>query len=57
MKTVIIHGQNHKGSTYHIANNLAKKIGGELCEFFLPKDFNHDAVLSKNCFPVFAYSA
>ena len=26
IKTVIIHGQNHKGSTYHIAHELAKKI-------------------------------
>ncbi|MBQ8913983.1 MAG: glycoside hydrolase family 3 protein [Lachnospiraceae bacterium] len=26
IKTVIIHGQNHKGSTYHIAHELAEKI-------------------------------
>ena len=39
MKTVIIHGQNHKGATYHIAHQLADKIGGELTEFFLPRDF------------------
>lgn len=25
MKIVIIHGQSHKGSTYHIAHMLAKK--------------------------------
>lgn len=39
MKTVIINGQNHKGSTYHIARMLAEKIGGEIVEFFLPRDF------------------
>ena len=34
MKTVIIHGQSHKGSTYHMARLLADKIGGEITEFF-----------------------
>jgi len=28
MKTVIIHGQSHQGSTYHIAHALGEKIGG-----------------------------
>ena len=28
MKTIIIHGQNHMGSTYHIAHMLADKVGG-----------------------------
>lgn len=37
MKITIVHGQNHKGSTYHIADILAKKLGGEVKEFFLPK--------------------
>ena len=41
MKTVIIHGQSHKGSTYNIAKLLQEKIGGEYTEFFLPKDFSH----------------
>ena len=36
MKIVIIHGQSHKGSTYHLARMLAGKIGGEVKEFFLP---------------------
>ncbi|SFA82990.1 NADPH-dependent FMN reductase [Acetitomaculum ruminis DSM 5522] len=40
MKIVIIHGQNHKGSTCHIARMLADKVGGEISEFFLPKDFH-----------------
>lgn len=40
MKIVIIHGQSHKGSTYHIANIVAEKIGGEKKEFFLPREMD-----------------
>ena len=40
MKITLIHGQNHKGSTYHIARMAAEKLGGEIDEFFLPRDFN-----------------
>ena len=50
MKVVIIHGQNHKGSTYHIAKQLADKIGGSIKEFFLPRDFNLFCVGCTNCF-------
>ena len=50
MKIVIIHGQGHKGSTYHIAHSLAEKIGGELTEFFLPKDFGEFCVGCAGCF-------
>jgi len=38
MKIALIHGQNHKGSTYHIARMAAEKIGGGIEEFF-PKDY------------------
>jgi len=38
MKITLIHGQNRLGSTYHIARMMAEKIGGEIEEFFLPKD-------------------
>jgi hypothetical protein len=40
VKITIIHGQNHKGSTYHIGYMLIDKIEGdkEITEFFLPKD-------------------
>jgi len=38
MKVTLIHGQNHKGSTYHIARMVAEKIGGDIEEFFLPRD-------------------
>lgn len=50
MKTVIISGQNHKGSTYHIAHRLAEKIGGETTEFFLPKDFGEFCLGCTQCF-------
>ena len=40
MKIVLVHGQNHKGSTYNIGRMIADKIGGEITEFFLPKDLN-----------------
>ena len=43
MKIVMIHGQNHKGSTYNIGRMIANKIGDEdnIVEFFLPKDLDH----------------
>lgn len=43
MKIVLIHGQNHKGSSYHIGKMIADTISGkkEVSEFFLPRDFNH----------------
>lgn len=50
MKTVIIHGQSHKGSTYHIARQVADKIGGDITEFFLPKDFGEFCVGCSTCF-------
>ncbi len=40
MKITLIHGQNHKGSTYHAARMTAEKIGGDITEFFLPRDFS-----------------
>ncbi len=50
MKITVIHGQNHKGSTCHIAEMLAEKIGGEVTEFFLPKDFGEFCVGCTQCF-------
>ena len=50
MKIVIIHGQSHKGSTYHIAQILAKKLGGEQTQFFLPRDFGEFCIGCTNCF-------
>ena len=43
MKITMVHGQNHKGSTWHVADELLKNIDADytLKEFFLPKDLNH----------------
>ena len=50
MKITIIHGQSHKGSTYHIAHMLAEKMKGEVAEFFLPKDFDEFCTGCNTCF-------
>lgn len=50
MKTVVINGQNHKCSTYHIGKMLAEKLGGDVTEFFLPKDFDSFCVGCTSCF-------
>lgn len=54
MKIVVVNGQNHKGSTYHIGKLLADKIGGEVTEFFLPRDFSDYCVGCSQCFCVAA---
>lgn len=42
MNIVLIHGQNHKGSSYHIGRSLAEQFSeSEISEFFLPKDLEH----------------
>ncbi len=50
MKITVIHGQSHKGSTYHIAHELAEKLGGEITEIFLPKDFSEFCIGCTACF-------
>lgn len=50
MKITIIHGQSHQGSTCNIARLLAKKINGEVEEFFLPKDFGEFCIGCTACF-------
>ena len=56
MKIVLIHGQNHKGSTYMIARELADKVkekihgGAEIKEFFLPEDFDEPCRGCYSCF-------
>lgn len=52
MKITIIHGQSHHGSTCHIARLLAKKLTGDVEEFFLPKDFGEFCIGCTNCFKV-----
>lgn len=43
MKIMLLHGQNHKGSSYHIGRMLAEKLAAEqeIAEFFLPEALNH----------------
>ncbi|MDO5136717.1 MAG: NAD(P)H-dependent oxidoreductase [Eubacteriales bacterium] len=50
MKTVLIHGQSHEGSTCQIGRILARKLGGEVTEFFLPRDFGEFCVGCTACF-------
>lgn len=54
MNIVLIHGQNHKGSTYHIGRMLAEKVTSEkeIAEFFLPKDLNHFCLGCYKCIEV-----
>ena len=51
MKIVMIHGQNHKGNTWNVANILLQDITceKEVKEFFLPKDLNHFCIGCYNC--------
>ena len=51
MKIVLIHGQNHKGSSYHIGKMIADAINGkkEVLEFFLPRDLNHFCIGCYKC--------
>lgn len=51
MKIVLIHGQNHQGSSYHIGRMISDKIDGEkeIMEFFLPRDLNHFCIGCYNC--------
>lgn len=50
MLITVIHGQNHKGSTYTVAKILTDSLGGEVTEFFLPRDFGSFCVGCTNCF-------
>ena len=50
MKIVMIHGQNHQGSTCMAARQLAEKVDGETKEFFLPRDFDRPCQGCYTCF-------
>ena len=50
MKILIIHGQSHEGNTCMVARELANKVGGEIREFFLPRDFNRSCLGCYTCF-------
>ena len=50
MNILIIHGQSHEGSTCMVARELANKVGGEIKEFFLPRDFGSPCLGCFTCF-------
>lgn len=50
MKITMIHGQSHEGSTCMVARELANKVGGEIGEFFLPRDFSKSCLGCYACF-------
>lgn len=54
IKVLMINGQNHKGSTYHVRRMLAEKITKpeEIKEIFLPKDMPHFCCGCTQCFMV-----
>ena len=50
MKITLIHGQNHKGSTYHISKLLEEQfVNSDIQEFFLPRDLEHFCVGCYKC--------
>lgn len=52
MRIVLINGQNHKGSTYHVGRMLADKLASEdnIREIFLPRDFSDFCCGCTRCF-------
>lgn len=50
MNIAIVHGQSHRGSTWHIAEALAEKVGGDVTSFMLPRDFSDFCVGCNQCF-------
>lgn len=51
MNITVIHGQNHKGTTYTMAHILLRKLKNveSVREFFLPRDLNHFCVGCYRC--------
>lgn len=51
MKVALIHGQGHRGTSYHAGRALANKLGGadEIIEFFLPRDMPHFCIGCYRC--------
>ena len=53
MKTIIIYGIEHKGSTYSVVQMFKNKLNiheSDLKEFYLPKDMPHFCIGCNNCF-------
>lgn len=51
MRVLLIHGQNHKGTTYHMGRSLAEKLTApeDITEFFLPRDLEHFCLGCYSC--------
>ena len=51
MNIVMLNGQNHKGSTYHIGRMIIDKteVEKEVTEFFFPRDLDHFCQGCYNC--------
>ena len=50
MKIAMIHGQNHKGSTYHLGHIFTDNIpDAQIEEFFLPRDLEHFCLGCYSC--------
>lgn len=51
MKIVLIHGQKHKGSSYHMGRMLADQLAEDtdITEFFLPRSLNHFCLGCYSC--------
>lgn len=52
MRVLIVNGQNHKGSTYHIGRMIADNLTteNEINEVFLPRDFSDFCCGCTKCF-------
>ena len=53
MKTVVIYGIEHEGSTYNVVQMFKNKLNiskSDLIEFFLPKNMPHFCIGCNNCF-------
>lgn len=50
MKITMIHGTNHIGTTAKTGRCLAEQLGGEVKEFFLPRDFSSYCIGCGTCF-------
>ena len=48
MKITVIHGQSHRGSSYHITQQILDKISNtnkEIFEYFMPNEIHRAFVL------------
>ncbi|WP_058304248.1 flavodoxin family protein [Gorillibacterium timonense] len=53
MKIAVLHGQMHRGSTYHLTHSVLDRLGGEgaeIREFFMPRDTPGYCVGCYKCF-------